>query len=56
MEAVPRERQGERTGSNGRPPSRWHNDDRPPFRWDLLFLALLVFELVAIAILAGPWR
>lgn len=43
---MPRDRQGEWPASN----------DRPPFRWDLLFLALLVFELVAIAILAGPWR
>ncbi len=51
-----RGRRGLRNGTEGASPSRWHNDDRPPFRWDLLFLTLLVLELVAIAVLAGPWR
>ncbi len=51
-----RGRRGLRNGTGDASPSRWHDDDRPPFRWDLLFLTLLVLELVAIAVLAGPWR
>ena len=56
MGLVLRNRRDPRGGSEGASPSRWHDDDRPAFRWDLLFLALFILELIAIAILVGPWR